>query len=226
MIQGFGCGTARSPIKIPIDASKSRNIHIDEKPRTVTFGADNSKESFAAFSWAVANLIRPSDLVLLVHVYQTDYVFGSQYSKLANDTNRDLAKGVVQQYEDRCKKQNLSFRSIVACGNPAKVISEATVANRSCLCVLGSKRRSYLMRVVLGSLVSVVLEQAGCPVMIIKKPKVKTATWRPSSPQSQFFTPSASAGRGRGIPHRPPPPSVPARRRDGGGTQAMEGFDG
>ena len=169
MNQGFG---SPSPIKISIDSSKGHAITSQEKPRIVSFGVDTSKEAFAAFSWAVANLIRPSDFILLIHAYQTDYVFGSQYSKLANDTCRDIAKGIVQRYEDRCKRHNLKFRSVVACGNPAKVIGEAAVSHDSSLCVLGSKRRSYAMRVVLGSVVSAVLQHARCPVMIIKKPKV------------------------------------------------------
>ena len=175
MSKGAGYGVLKSPpIKMQVDSSKIR-AENSVKPRTIAFGVDTSRESFAAFSWAVANLIQPSDLVLLIHVYQTDFVFGSQYSKLANDNCRDNAKAVVLRYEDRCKRQKLNFRSIVACGNPAKVIAEAAASHQCCLCVLGSKRRSFLMRTMLGSLVSVVLQQAGCPVMIIKKPKVPGA---------------------------------------------------
>ncbi len=173
MSQGFSCASGRSPIKLPSLAANRGNT-ADDAPRTIAFGIDSSKESFAAFSWAVANLIRQTDLVLLIHVYQRDYVFGSQYSKLANDNCRDMAKGIVTRYEERCKRHGLKCQSVVAEGNPTKVIADFTSANNCSLCIMGSKRRSYLMRFVLGSLVSGVLQLVTCPVMIIKKPKVRT----------------------------------------------------
>lgn len=172
MSQGFSCASAssgRSPIKIPNPGGNAN----DYAPRTIAFGIDSSKESFAAFSWAVANLIRQTDMVLLIHVYQRDYVFGSQYSKLANDNCRDTAKGIVTRYEERCKRHGLKCQSVVAEGSPTKIIAETTNTNRCSLCILGSTRRSYLMRYVLGSLVSGVLQLVTCPVMIIKKPKVR-----------------------------------------------------
>lgn len=121
----------------------------DQRPdapgRTVLFAACDSAESRAAFSWSRANLLRQQDTVVLVHAYAKDSVFGGNVSVLAE------GKRVMADFEALCKEREVQFRSVLAQGDPARIVAAAAQANRCDLCVMGCRGLGPVKRALVGS---------------------------------------------------------------------------
>ena len=134
--------------------------------RKIAFGIKNSKESQAAFVWACANIVQPSDILYLVHIYERNI--------LSKEGGLSEANELVEEYENRCHLMRLKCHSVIMTGSPLVQFPESARTLSADLVVLGSKRRSNLMRAFLGCTASDIAQQCPCPVLIIKVPKVMT----------------------------------------------------
>ena len=116
----------------------------DAPARTIAMAVNDTAETRAAFAWARANLFRKQDLVILIHAYDRDTVFGT-------NANRELGVKVLLKYENLCKAKGVNYRVVLAQGSPEVVISEATKTNSCDMCVIGSRGLNIFKRAVLGS---------------------------------------------------------------------------
>jgi len=112
--------------------------------RTILFAACDSPESFAAFAWSRANLLRQQDTLVLVHAYERDRLFSGMSA---------LAEGqrVIAKFEDLCQKREVQFRVVLAQGCAAKVVAPAAHANQCDLCVIGCRGLGPVKRAIVGS---------------------------------------------------------------------------
>ena len=117
----------------------------DAPARTILFAACDSAESRAAFAWSRANLLRQQDVVVLVHAYAKDRVFGGNVNVLAE------GKRVMAEFEALCRDREVQFRSVLAQGDSAKIIAAAAQANRCDLCVMGCRGLGPVKRALVGS---------------------------------------------------------------------------
>lgn len=115
----------------------------DAPGRTILFAVNDSPESFAAFAWARANLLRQQDTLVLVHAYEKDRLFGA--SPLLE------AQQVAARFEALCKDRGVQHRVVLAQGCAAKVVAGAAHANRCDMCVMGCRGLSAVKRALIGS---------------------------------------------------------------------------
>jgi nucleotide-binding universal stress UspA family protein len=116
----------------------------DATGRTILFAACDSPESFAAFAWARANLLRQLDTLVLVHACDKDRLFGGLNA---------LAEGqrAVTKFEDLCKQRDVQFRVVLAQGDASKVVAAAAIANKCELIVTGCRGLGPVKRALVGS---------------------------------------------------------------------------
>ena len=143
----------------------------DAPGRTVLFAACDSPEARDAFFWSRANLLRQQDTVVLVHAYAKDAVFGGNLNVLAE------GKRVMAMFEAMCKEREVRFRSVLAQGNPARIIAAAALANGCELCVMGCRGLGPVKRFLKGSVRSarLLLRHALTPLYVLICVLIKSA---------------------------------------------------
>ncbi|KAI7745426.1 hypothetical protein M8C21_011367 [Ambrosia artemisiifolia] len=155
------------------------------KARTIGIAMDYSTTSKTALKWAVDNLIGPGDtvVVLLVLSPKSDPV----NKQLFEDTGSPLIPLVELKEIGVCKKYGITPDSeifdMLDCvsvdkkanvvakvywGDPREKLCEAVNHLKLDSIVVGSRGLGTLKRVLLGSVSSHVVENATCPVTVVK----------------------------------------------------------
>jgi nucleotide-binding universal stress UspA family protein len=164
-----------SPVFISTDSKPTVNGDVDELPKRIIVPLDGSDFSFRAAQYAI-NLARlTGGEIICIHVIaEIPYI---EYMTPAGLT--------VPRYIQEAKKQTEEWFSAVkseAAKKGVKVIAEAifnppSVAEsiidyafeqKADLIIIGTRGRSALKRIVLGSVASAVVAHAGCPVLVIR----------------------------------------------------------
>ncbi|XP_062230818.1 universal stress protein PHOS34-like [Phragmites australis] len=156
-----------------------------EGERWVGLAMDFSEGSRAALRWAAANLLRAGDQLLLLHVLkEPDYeqseailweATGSPLIPLSDFSNPTIAKkyGAKPDTEtldilNTVTKQEVMVVVKVLWGDPREKLCQAiNDIPMSCL-VIGSRGLGKLKRVLLGSVSDYVVNNATCPVTVVK----------------------------------------------------------
>ena len=139
---------------------------------------DGSEQS----AWALEKAARMSKLmdeaqILLVHVHQNEVV-GPPYvaSHLSVEVPPDLqekmnrhSQQILEESEKLLKDAGVSYDARLLEGHPANTILDFTEEESIDLVVMGSKGRTGLKRVLMGSVSSAVVQQAKCDVYVVKK---------------------------------------------------------
>jgi len=159
--------------------------------RWVGLAMDFSEGSRAALRWAADNLLRAGDQLLLLHVIkEPDYeqseailweATGSPLIPLLDFSEPTIAK----KYGVKADTETLDILSTVAkqkevmvvvkvlWGDPREKLCQAiNEIPMSCL-VIGSRGLGKLKRVLLGSVSDYVVNNAACPVTVVKSPSTE-----------------------------------------------------
>lgn len=140
------------------------------KGRTLLVAVDFSEVSTKALDYAVSLARRMDAKVMLFHVLDGNYgeAFLESSARLreraraAEHARRKLAH-LAASWKDR----RVPMECMVRRGNPEYEICRLAEAGLVHLIVLGRKRRSAVSRLVLGSVISAVIELAPCPVVVV-----------------------------------------------------------
>ena len=117
-----------------------------------TIGYYNARSSARSFSFSSPDKFRRSKNNLLVKI------------SLAKK-----AQKFIQDAEDRCTNQNISFTTKIIYGyDPAYDIEQFTKKYKHDMIVIGAKGKSILKRIFLGSVSSYVVQTSKTPVTVIK----------------------------------------------------------
>lgn len=81
---------------------------------------------------------------------------------------RKFAESVLKKAESICKENNVKFYKITAYGSPRYMIVKGIRTNRVNLVVIGSRGRSTVKEIFLGSVSNYVLHKSPTPVLIVK----------------------------------------------------------
>ncbi|XP_058185427.1 universal stress protein PHOS34 [Rhododendron vialii] len=159
------------------------------KARTVGIGMDYSPTSKSALRWTIENLIDPGDLVVVVHVLSSKS--DPTNKKLFEDTGSPLVP--LEEFRDInvCKKYGLipdpevlDLLDTASRTKAAKVVAKiywGDPREKLCNCVqdlkldslvLGSRGLGAIKRVLLGSVSNYVVQNAVCPVTVVKGPNM------------------------------------------------------
>eukprot|EP00736_Rhodelphis_marinus_P005462 Rmarinus@m.2212 len=157
-------------IHIPVVICKRRkicsgtfenNYEDASGPRKIVMGLDNSTGSQFAFSWAIDNIVRKTDEILLVHV-----------DKKSSDKYQNLDEDPLTIFASRCYDRNFNCATLRITGEkigPAlcKVVEE----NGADALIVGSRELNKAQRLILRSVGDHLLHHCHCPVVLAKKPK-------------------------------------------------------
>lgn len=137
----------------------------------ILIGFDSSEESYRAFDFALnmaASLPAPPEITVLSVVQHPGRLAGVDVSGLIDEATAEF-KVYFKTLEEKAKAANLRISAEVAVGHPAEMIVRAAKEKGCQFVMLGSKRRSKIGRLILGSVSRHVASRAHCNVILVKK---------------------------------------------------------
>lgn len=140
--------------------------------RRIVVGVDGSPASVRALGAAAQRASLTGEDVLAVHAYQhfslaaggrigaqsTD--IGTEVEDAAERLAAELVAGIAIDYPD------VALRSVAVLGRAARVL--ANLADDASLVVVGSRGRTPVQELVLGSVSAEVLHKAECPILVVR----------------------------------------------------------
>lgn len=142
-------------ILVPYDASSYANHAFDEALK-------------------IAEKFNSKIIVLTVLGTKVEYSPGVSLERATQiqDEHEDAATKILKDLEGIAKEKGIDFAfKVIYDPSPQKGIISFSNSNPIDLIVMGSHGRSGIKKTLLGSVASRVVEQANCPVLIIKKLK-------------------------------------------------------
>ncbi|MBI4444978.1 MAG: universal stress protein [Acidobacteria bacterium] len=132
--------------------------------------ATDFSEGSAAVMGMAETLAGPgSATVFLVHVLE--FPMAAAVTGTTQSESEESYRKAVQQMDQFISKQRppeIEIRKVVLVGTPAEAISEFARQEQAQMIVVGTRGRSGLARVLLGSTAESVLRQAPCHVLVVK----------------------------------------------------------
>eukprot|EP00897_Mesotaenium_endlicherianum_P004330 jgi/Mesen1/3925/ME000209S02930 len=159
--------------------------------RKFIVAVDATEASAYAFTWAITNLVKENDHVLILNsaAYATsdvlptvDLAAGGEYAVPAvmpvepeeEEKIVDLSKGLVDKYMRQCAQAKIHCEGEITKGDPgAHIVEEAEKQNVDAV-VIGCHDVGALQRAFLGSISDHVLHNCPVPVVIVRSPKDST----------------------------------------------------
>lgn len=81
------------------------------------------------------------------------------------------AKAIIRELAAAAKRQNIPVLTLTPGGRPEDAIIQVAAAKHTDLIIMGSRGRTGLKRLFLGSVAERVIGQATCPVLVVKQPE-------------------------------------------------------
>ncbi|GKE04634.1 universal stress protein A-like protein [Tanacetum coccineum] len=135
-----------------------------------------------ALEWALQNLhesIANKELIVFTAQPLSNYAYlhASSYGSIPPELIRNIqenqkkvALSLLEQASDLCSKYGITAKTMTEIGDPKELICEAVEKSNVQLLVLGSHSRGAITRVFLGSVSNYCVQNAKCPVLVVKKP--------------------------------------------------------
>ena len=133
---------------------------------------DFSKHAEAIVAWAAHLAEEHGSEIVLLHVYHLPVEFQQmEGAYLPGDfwnSVKDDAKQQLESLGNRLRAQGLRVTEITREGYPATVIEEEVERRKADMIVIGSRGRTGLKHMLLGSIAERVVQKAPCPVLTVK----------------------------------------------------------
>jgi len=160
--------------------------------RTIGMGMDYSPSSKAAARWAVDNLVKAGDRIILVHVLPKGA--DASHKELWMNTGSPLIplpefmemnvqaryglnpdKEVLEILQAASKAKQVEVLAKIYWGDAREKLCEAVDDLKADLFVLGCRGLGPLKRALLGSVSNYVVNNATCPVTVVRGPTMSSA---------------------------------------------------
>jgi nucleotide-binding universal stress UspA family protein len=142
--------------------------------RLILVPVDFSEHAASVIQWATHLAEEHASAVTLLHVYHLPVEFqqveGAYLPADFWNSVKDEAKQQLSTYAEDMRGHGLQVEEIAREGYPATVIEEEAVRLGADLIVIGSRGRSGLKHLLLGSIAERVVQKAPCPVLTVKSP--------------------------------------------------------
>jgi nucleotide-binding universal stress UspA family protein len=133
---------------------------------------DFSEHADSVIEWAAHLAEEHSSEIVLLHVYHLPVEFQQvEGAYLPADfwtSVKDEAKRSLAEYGEKLRSRGLSVREVVREGYPATMIEDEVEQQQIDLIVIGSRGRTGLKHMLLGSIAERVVQKASCPVLTVK----------------------------------------------------------
>ncbi len=145
---------------------------MDIDVRRILVPVDLSKHAEAVVAWAAHLAEEHGSEIVLLHVYHLPVEFQQmEGAYLPGDfwnSVKDDAKQQLESLGDQLRARGLSVTEITREGYPATVIEEEVERRQADMIVIGSRGRTGLKHMLLGSIAERVVQKAPCPVLTVK----------------------------------------------------------
>jgi len=140
--------------------------------RRILVPIDFSEHAEAVVEWAAHLADEHSSEIVLLHVYHLPVEFQQMegaylpadfWNSVKEDARRQLAA-----YGDRLRARGIAVSEVTREGYPATVIEEEVERQNADMVVIGSRGRTGLKHMLLGSIAERVVQKAPCPVLTVK----------------------------------------------------------
>jgi len=131
---------------------------------------DGSPNSIRGLEKAIEFARNSNSSITLLHIATLPpvHVLGHSKDKVKISLAKKAQK-FIQDAEDRCTNQNISFTTKIIYGyDPAYDIEQFTKKYKHDMIVIGAKGKSTLKRIFLGSVSSYIVQTSKIPVTVIK----------------------------------------------------------
>jgi nucleotide-binding universal stress UspA family protein len=130
---------------------------------------DGSSHSLRATHYAIKIAKRLDAEILLIHCHKPFPVtLGEPYLQKAITKRLENSDRLLQDYRDLLRSTDVPFTDRILEGAPGAAISEAAQFETCEMIIMGSRGRSDLKGLFLGSVAHRILHTAPCPVLIVK----------------------------------------------------------
>ncbi|XP_021742672.1 universal stress protein A-like protein isoform X1 [Chenopodium quinoa] len=158
----------------------------DGEARKIVVAVDESEESMYALSWCLNNIVQGQprnckDALVLLHAKRPTVVYPgldssaylSSHDALSSLDRRDneMACWILQKADKLCAEHDVKVEKKVEEGDPGDVICEMVNVLKADLLIMGSHGYSQLTRSILRSVSHHCVQNASCPVLVVKMPK-------------------------------------------------------
>ena len=134
---------------------------------------DFSDYASAVVEWATHLAKEHDSAIVLLHVYHLPVEFqqveGAYLPADFWSTVKDEARRALDEYGYKIREQGIEVEMVVREGYPATIIEEEVERQNADMIVIGSRGRTGLKHLLLGSIAERVVQKAPCPVLTVKK---------------------------------------------------------
>ncbi|XP_021742673.1 universal stress protein A-like protein isoform X2 [Chenopodium quinoa] len=146
----------------------------DGEARKIVVAVDESEESMYALSWCLNNIVQGQprnckDALVLLHAKRPTVVYPGLDSSDRRDN--EMACWILQKADKLCAEHDVKVEKKVEEGDPGDVICEMVNVLKADLLIMGSHGYSQLTRSILRSVSHHCVQNASCPVLVVKMPK-------------------------------------------------------
>ncbi|KAK6921730.1 UspA [Dillenia turbinata] len=127
---------------------------MGEEEKKVMVAIDESECSHYALEWALQNL---HDSIAKSKLY------------LFTETQKRVASALLEKARTLCANKGIVAETVSEVGNPKDAICDAVDKFKIKLLILGSHGRGPLKRAFLGSVSNYCVQNAKCPVLVVRK---------------------------------------------------------
>lgn len=138
-------------------------------PKTYIVGSDLSPESAHALEWTIGTVIRDGELLMIVCAFEDD----PSASEITQESERlmamdDLTQLIVKLLK-RTRLQVHVVIEVLHCRIPRHVLTEIIDHVNPTMVILGSRGRSAIKGILLGSFSNYIVEKSSVPVMVARR---------------------------------------------------------
>ncbi|CAL5399667.1 unnamed protein product [Camellia sinensis] len=170
---------------------------VEKAGKKVMVAIDESMSSYHALMWLLKNLretINSSGNPLLICMVQPSpptnpNVFAAplgnarinfpissmEYVKSVQEQNKVVSMGILEKAKGICTSHGVKAETILIAevGDPKVAVCNAVEKYNINLLILGDHELGLIQRVLVGSVSSYCVQNAKCPVLVVKKPQIK-----------------------------------------------------
>ncbi|XP_061990018.1 universal stress protein A-like protein isoform X2 [Rosa rugosa] len=144
----------------------------EKMKKKVMVAIDESELSHYALEWTLENLgntIHNSELLVFT-AQPTTIDFAPELVAAIQENYKKVALVLLDKAKDICANHGIVAETVTEVGDPKKAICEAVEKFKIELLVLGSHGRGTVQRAFLGSVSNYCVHNAGCTVLVVRKP--------------------------------------------------------
>lgn len=151
-----------------------------KRPKTFVLGTDLSPEATHALEWTVGTVLRDTNVLYIVCAYEDELLSGpsSTVSHESQEEDRQAAmKQLTTHVEKLLKRTRLQVHVIIEvihCKTPRHLIMTVIDHVKPTMVIIGSRGRSALKGVLLGSFSNYIVEHSSVPAMVARRKLQKT----------------------------------------------------